>query len=148
NEFDKLEFDNLFVSGIIYLPSLPWLNELLSSKDTIELKNNSSFTHQLSDDDWWLPYFKKIQTKNKDLIFKDQEPFSIFCQRILELVETGMYNEPDPLLNEETWWHDTYDTLKYLLDPLISQNAIQKKDYILKAEATLEASSERKRKAQ
>ncbi|CAG8757110.1 16286_t:CDS:2, partial [Dentiscutata erythropus] len=62
-----------------------------------------------------------------------------------------MYDEPDLLLNEGTWRHDTYDTLKYLLDPLISQN--KRKDHVLKcrrywAETTLEASSERKRKVQ
>ncbi|CAG8757105.1 16285_t:CDS:2, partial [Dentiscutata erythropus] len=68
-------------SGIIYLPSLPWLNELLSTKDAIELKNNPSFAHQLHDN-WWSLYFDKIQAKNKDLIFKDQDPFSIFCQRM------------------------------------------------------------------
>ncbi|CAG8622014.1 45922_t:CDS:1, partial [Gigaspora margarita] len=48
NEFNKLDFDNPFVSRILYLPFLPWLNKLFSTKDIIELKNNSSFIHKLA----------------------------------------------------------------------------------------------------
>ncbi|CAG8850096.1 37870_t:CDS:2, partial [Gigaspora margarita] len=67
------------------------------------------------------------------------------------MVETGMYDEPDLLLNKGTWRHDAYDLFKYLLDPLISQN--KKNEHVMKlkrywAEATLVASSERKTKAQ
>ncbi|CAG8776676.1 20066_t:CDS:2, partial [Gigaspora rosea] len=149
DEFNKLDFDDPFVSGILYLPFLPWLNELLSTEDIIELKNNSSFIHNLANS-WWLPYLQKIQSKNKDLVFKNQGPFSIFCQRMY-LVETGMYNEPDHLLNEVTWRHDAYDFFKYLLNPLISQN--KQYDHVMKlkhywAEVTLDSSSERKTKAQ
>ncbi|CAG8832853.1 46286_t:CDS:2, partial [Gigaspora margarita] len=144
NEFNNLDFDDPFVSGIIYLPFLPWLNELLSTEDTIELKNDSSFIHQLTND-WWLPYFQKIQSKNKNLVL-DHSPYFV-----LDLMETRMYEEPDPLLNEGTWRHDAYDLFKYLLDPLISQN--KKNEHVMKlkrywAEATLDASTERKTKAQ
>ncbi|CAG8834351.1 15997_t:CDS:2, partial [Gigaspora margarita] len=52
NEFNKLDFDDSFVSGILYLPFLLWLNELLSTEDIIELKNNSSFIHKLANS-WW-----------------------------------------------------------------------------------------------
>ncbi|CAG8814249.1 34879_t:CDS:2 [Gigaspora margarita] len=38
NEFNKLDFDD------------PFLNELFSTEDTIELKNDSSFIHQLTND--------------------------------------------------------------------------------------------------